>query len=166
MNDLVFVGDDGVLMADSRDVAKRFKKRHSDVLRAIKNLREQEPFAKRNFALCFEINELQNGKQQKYYKMTRDGFSLLAMGFTGSEALSWKVKYIDAFNKMEKIIKDEMHAAPLTVMEQCNEIIKTIKEEKALVSQCGKTLSKWRKVKKQRVEEIEDLMRRTQLELF
>lgn len=166
MNDLVFVGDNGVLMADSRDVAKRFNKRHSDVLRAIESLCKQEQFAKRNFSLCFEINELQNGKKQKHYKMTRDGFSLLAMGFTGSEALSWKVKYIDAFNKMEKIIKDEARAAPLTVMEQCNEIIKTIKEEKALVSQCGKTLSKWKKVKKQRVDEIEDLMRRAQLELF
>lgn len=64
MNDLVFLGDDGVLMADSRDVAKRFKKRHSDVLRVIENLCKQESFAERNFALCFEINELQNGKRQ------------------------------------------------------------------------------------------------------
>lgn len=42
------------------------------------------------------------GRQQKMYLMNRDGFSLLAMGFNGKEALSWKLKYIEAFNKMEK----------------------------------------------------------------
>ncbi|EPH8537602.1 Rha family transcriptional regulator [Escherichia coli] len=100
MNNLVVLGSDGRLMADSRDVAERFGKRHADVIRAIESIYKQESLAKRNFALCFEINELQNGKRQKFYKMTRDGFSLLAMGFTGKEALSWKIKYIEAFNEM------------------------------------------------------------------
>lgn len=45
------------------------------------------------------------GRQQKYYECTRDGFALLAMGFTGKKALEWKLKYIAAFNKMEKRIK-------------------------------------------------------------
>ena len=42
------------------------------------------------------------GREQKVYFMNRDGFSLLAMGFTGSEAMKWKLKYIEAFNVLEK----------------------------------------------------------------
>lgn len=45
------------------------------------------------------------GKTYKCYLMNRDGFSLLAMGFTGKEALQWKLKYIEAFNKMEETLK-------------------------------------------------------------
>ena len=37
--------------------------------------------------------------------MNRDGFSLLAMGFTGKKALQWKLKYIEAFNEMEETLK-------------------------------------------------------------
>ncbi|EFB2488812.1 Rha family transcriptional regulator [Escherichia coli] len=166
MNDLVELDGDGRLMADSRHVAERFGKRHANVLRDIENICKQEPFAKLNFELCSEINELQNGKRQKFYKMTRDGFSLLAMGFTGKEALSWKIKYIEAFNEMERIIKDEVNAKPLTFTEQCNELIATIKSEKDFASKCGTALAKWKKVKKQRIEEIKDLERRAQLELF
>ena len=43
-----------------------------------------------------------SGKQNKCYLMTRDGFSLLVMGFTGQKALEWKLKYIEAFNYMEE----------------------------------------------------------------
>lgn len=45
------------------------------------------------------------GKAYREFEMTRDGFTLLAMGFTGKEALGWKLKYIDAFNRMEEYIK-------------------------------------------------------------
>ena len=44
----------------------------------------------------------QNWQEYPEYLMNRDGFSLLAMGFTGKKALEWKVKYIQAFNAMEK----------------------------------------------------------------
>ena len=46
------------------------------------------------------------GKSYKEYLLTRDGFTLLAMGFTGSKAIEWKLKYIDAFNKMEQALKN------------------------------------------------------------
>lgn len=54
-----------------------------------------------------EITYTQNQNKQSYreFEMTRDGFTLLAMGFTGKEALGWKLKYIDAFNRMEEYIK-------------------------------------------------------------
>ena len=48
--------------------------------------------------------EKQNGQVYQMYTMNRDGFSLLAMGFTGEKALEWKLKYIQAFNKMEKLL--------------------------------------------------------------
>ena len=48
------------------------------------------------------------GRMQKAYYMNRDGFSLLVMGFTGAEAIEWKLKYIEAFNAMEKKLKNPL----------------------------------------------------------
>lgn len=80
-------------------VAKRFKKHHRDVLRAIRNLGCSEEFRLRNFAQSSFINE--QGKTYPCYLMTKDGFSMLAMGFTGREADQWKEAYIEAFNRMK-----------------------------------------------------------------
>lgn len=55
----------------------------------------------------------QNGQEYPMYLMNRDGFTLLAMGFTGKAALEWKLKYIDAFNRMEQEIKQKA-AKPLS----------------------------------------------------
>ena len=52
-----------------------------------------------------DISPDKYGRNQKIYLMNRDGFSLLCMGFTGKKALEWKLKYIDAFNKMEETLK-------------------------------------------------------------
>ena len=59
------------------------------VLDKIKQLIDDTPkdFAEPNFRLCFKINQLQNGKPQAYYELTKDGFTLLAMGFTGKKTL-------------------------------------------------------------------------------
>ena len=94
--------NDGIPTTLSTDVANFFGKRHCDVLRAIEtitaNLTEDR---QRNFALCFENNALANGKPVKRYRLTRDGFTFLAMGFTGEKAQAFKWAYIDAFNRME-----------------------------------------------------------------
>jgi len=95
---------DGQVTTTSTQVAEHFNKRHDTVLRAIRNLLEEMPEGyRRNFAEV--ITEYTNGKggtqQGPAYRMTRDGFTLLAMGFTGKEALQWKLAYIDTFNKME-----------------------------------------------------------------
>jgi Rha family phage regulatory protein len=92
---------DGEITTTSLDVAEKFGKQHKDVLKAVRNLECSEEFAKRNFALCHLINELQNRKPLPYYRMTRDGFAFLAMGFTGKEAGKWKEAYINAFSFME-----------------------------------------------------------------
>lgn len=54
-----------------------------------------------------ESSYLNRGKKYLEYLVTRDGFSLLAMGFTGTKALKWKIKYIEAFNKMEEMLRKQ-----------------------------------------------------------
>lgn len=78
--------ENGEPKTTSYAVAEAFKKRHSDVLRAIKNMKCSQKFRERNFALCFENNKLQNGKPRKFYQMTKDGWMFLVMGFNGEKA--------------------------------------------------------------------------------
>lgn len=92
---------DGKPTTTSHDVARHFGKMHNEVLRRIANLLEQLPadFTERNFALS-EYTDT-SGRTLPAYRITRDGFMLLAMGFTGKKALQFKLAYIDAFNTME-----------------------------------------------------------------
>ncbi|WP_057387541.1 Rha family transcriptional regulator [Pseudomonas aeruginosa] len=89
----------------SLDVAKHFRKRHDNVLRDIKNLECPEDFALLNFEECSRTGA--NNRPEPYVRMTRDGFTLLCMGFTGKEAMHWKIAYINAFNKMEQAIIEQ-----------------------------------------------------------
>ncbi|HHH9282663.1 TPA: Rha family transcriptional regulator [Pseudomonas aeruginosa] len=89
----------------SLDVAKHFRKRHDNVLRDIKNLECPEDFALLNFEECSRTGA--NNRPEPYVRMTRDGFTLLCMGFTGKEAMHWKIAYINAFNKMEQALIEQ-----------------------------------------------------------
>jgi Rha family phage regulatory protein len=83
----------GKLIADSRDVAATFGKRHGDVIRAVRELIESaEELDQRNFASINFVDA--GGRTYPAYEMDRDGFSLLAMGFNGEKALRWKLRYI------------------------------------------------------------------------
>ena len=99
MDDIILSTQNGEPVASSRDVAKRFGKEHKHVLAAIRQLLVAENSATKFF---HETEFEYRGQKFPEYLMNRDGFSLLAMGFTGKEALEWKLKYIDAFNQMEK----------------------------------------------------------------
>lgn len=92
---------EGKSYATSLDVAKHFHKNHFHLLRDIQRLIEDAPqdFSQSNFGLSTYKTE--RGKEYPIFNLTRDGFAILAMGFTGKEALQWKVKYIQAFNLME-----------------------------------------------------------------
>ena len=95
---------DGKPTTLSTDLARHFGKRHDDVLRAIRNLLPQlSEEHLRNFEEASVEVESGNGAKAIYpaYRLTRDGFTLLAMGFTGKKALAFKLAYIDAFNRME-----------------------------------------------------------------
>lgn len=95
--------EDDRMITDSRNVADVFNKRHDHVLRDIENLKISLP----NFGEAFFETSLPDesgrGRMYKAYYMTRDGFTLLAMGFTGKEAMQWKLKYIEAFNNLERL---------------------------------------------------------------
>lgn len=101
MNELVTVYNHQ-LVTDSRQVAEHFEKEHGKVLRTIDNLVSQNRLTKNMF---LEQTHEYRGREFRYYLMNRDGFSLLVMGFTGAKALEWKLKFLEAFNAMEKAIK-------------------------------------------------------------
>lgn len=105
MNDIILSMRNGKPVVSSRQIAENFDKNHRDVLRAVDNLKEDV----RNFAqMFFESTEADSyGREQRVYLMNRDGFTLLAMGFTGKAALEWKLKYIAAFNEMEKKLAEK-----------------------------------------------------------
>ncbi|MDO5288506.1 MAG: Rha family transcriptional regulator [Pseudomonadota bacterium] len=96
---------DGKATTLSTDVARHFGKRHDHVLRDIDNLRAQmDENHLPNFGETVEKRENPSGGapiESRAYRLTRDGFTLLAMGFTGKRALAFKLAYIDAFNRME-----------------------------------------------------------------
>jgi len=92
--------DGGQPWTDSRIVAEKFGKRHKNVLRAIANMECSQEFRRLNFEPVDYIDD--NGERRPMIRMTRDGFTLLAMGFTGKEAMIWKERYISAFNQMER----------------------------------------------------------------
>jgi Rha family phage regulatory protein len=95
---------DGSVVANSRDVAAYFLKEVRHVHEAIRNLGDYEPeFVVANFR-PFKINDL-TGQSTSHYEITKDGFTLLAMGFTGERALKFKIAYINQFNVMEAEIR-------------------------------------------------------------
>lgn len=99
MNDIILSTQNGEPVASSREVAKRFGKEHKHVLAAIRQILVADNSATKFFhETAFEYR----GQRFPEYLMNRDGFALLAMGFTGKEAVTWKLKYIEAFNQMEK----------------------------------------------------------------
>lgn len=101
MKQLVVINNNQIVVS-SKEIAEHFGKQHKDVLENIHNILVAEFSA----AKFYQETTYQNrGKDYKEYLMNRDGFSLLAMGFTGKKALQWKLKYIEAFNEMEETLK-------------------------------------------------------------
>lgn len=95
----------GRVKTTSIAIADHFSKRHADVMRAIQTLEIPDDFNERNFALVDYTDP--KGEKRPIYEMTRDGFTLVAMGFTGKKALKWKLAYIEAFNIMEDALLEK-----------------------------------------------------------
>lgn len=91
---------EGQITTTSLQIAEHFSKAHRSVLLAVRRLECSEEFRLHNFVQSSYRNE--QGKEQPCYRLTRDGFVFLAMGFTGKDAAQWKEAYITAFNKMEQ----------------------------------------------------------------
>jgi len=105
MNEIVLSTKSGEPVASSRQVAENFGKEHKDTLESIRQILAAENSATKS--MFYETTFENRGKQYPMYLMNRDGFTLLAMGFTGKAALEWKLKYIAAFNEMEKKLTEQ-----------------------------------------------------------
>ncbi|EAL4461936.1 phage regulatory protein [Campylobacter coli] len=109
--EVVFENKDEQVFCTSLDVAKVFGKNHFHVLRDIENILN-------NLRKIGTSQDLSNfglvkykdkkGELRPVYQISRDGFSLLAMGFTGKKALQFKIAFINAFNEMEKLLQKEI----------------------------------------------------------
>lgn len=107
MENLVQISNN-LVVTSSFQVAEHFHKEHRNVLRTIREYINQ--LKNEQIDNWFYETNYIDDKNREYpmYLMNRDGFSLLVMGFTGSEALSWKIKYINAFNSMEAQLKKQL----------------------------------------------------------
>lgn len=119
-------------------IAEIFGKQHKDVLKAIDNLEIGSEDLRHQ--MFYEDTYKNRGKEYRQIVMNRDGFTLLAMGFTGKKAMQFKLKYIEAFNKMEEHIKaDTRYQLPTDPMEilqltfgaqkQTNERVEVLEED-------------------------------------
>ena len=113
MNSLVIMKDQQAVTT-SLNVAETFERNHRDVLAAIDDLKEG---VAENYADLFWDDSYIHPQNKQSYRMifmNRDGFTLLAMGFTGKKALEFKLQYINAFNAMEKHIKQQLDISNLS----------------------------------------------------
>nr|DAU18748.1 MAG TPA: regulatory protein [Caudoviricetes sp.] len=113
MKQLVVIQNNQIVVS-SKDLAEHFGKEHKVVLRAIREILLEQNCANEFF---HEESYSYNGRRLPFYLMNRDGFSLLAMGFTGKKALQWKLKYIEAFNEMEETLKQGYLEEPVNPSE-------------------------------------------------
>jgi anti-repressor protein len=113
MNNLVFKGQNNQALTNSLLVAEKFGKEHQHILRDIRNLiGGMSNFGETPYFVETSYIHEQNGREYPMYVMNRDGFTLLAMGFTGEKALKFKLDYINAFNQMEETIKSGGYNVP------------------------------------------------------
>ena len=152
MTEELVIMRDRQAVTSSLQVAENFEKNHADVMRSIRNLTQQNCRVKNMFVEDVYINK--RGQEQPMFYINRDGFSLLVMGFTGDKALQFKLKYIDAFNRMEKQLQQQK---PLSLPEQISLIakgyeslsadVKEIKDRMGLPGNMAHTFTKKRNAK-------------------
>lgn len=149
---------------DTFKVAKAFGKGHKDVMRKTRNVISScsQDFAERNFTLCHENNSLQNGKPQPFYRMTRNGWTMLVFSFTGSAAFAFKEAYIAAFDWMADMIAQGKH----NLEAERNSVMLEFMKEKDVASMSGRLLRRWGKEKKPKLlAQIERLDKQGQIML-
>lgn len=126
MNELlpIVLEKDGIPVTTSKAVAEQFGKRHDHVIRDIENIKAvltapdlgalKAELTPQFWGANFFKSEYRDAKGEKrpYYIMTKDGFTLLVMGYTGAKAMQFKIAYINAFNQMHQLIKGGGLPAP------------------------------------------------------
>jgi Rha family phage regulatory protein len=156
MKNLLAVSD-GKIRVDSKVIADSFGKIHRDVLRAIDGLECSEEFRVRNFAQSSYTSS--QGKVLPCVSMTRDGFCMVAMGFTGKRAAQWKESFLDAFNRME----DALSSTGAGAMKALSDAVHALECDMEKASKYGKALSEWKRIKQGHIEAIIEANSKTQM---
>lgn len=160
MNELITVVN-GKPVVTSKQIADHFGKTHRHILRDIaKGLEAAGDFGSEHFGLS-SYTSSQN-KILPCYEMSRDGFTLIAMGLTGVKAQQWKIKYIEAFNAMERELLNGS-AKFGSVMDALNDACRLMESDKQRASVFGQGLHEWRKLRKEHIERVEKLHTDVQL---
>lgn len=93
-----------ITVVTSLDIAETFEKEHRNVLADIRAIEESISSAEFSALFYLDSYKASNGKTNPMYLMTRDGFTLLVMGYTGEKAMQFKLAYIKQFNAMENAL--------------------------------------------------------------
>jgi Rha family phage regulatory protein len=124
MTDLVMRSQKGTLVTTSLLVAEKFEKRHDHVMRDIRNMIECGSLMEspQNWGDLFYLTKYKDCQNKEFdmYVMTRDAFSLLVMGYSGEKALRFKLDYLNAFNQMESLMKNDDYiiSRAMNIMQQ------------------------------------------------
>ena len=116
------IGKEDETVVTSLDVAETFGKQHKDVLESIRGINEAVSTAEFSALFYDGTYKASNGKNNPMYYMNRDGFTLLAMGYTGEKAMQFKLAYINQFNAMENVLKDILEERHRTEVERAKGI--------------------------------------------
>ena len=159
--DLVTINN-GQAVTTSMKIAEYFGKKHQHVMEKIRKLLDELPseWGVSNFRQSSYFNV--QGKEQPCYEMTKDGFTLLAMGFTGKKAIEFKLNYINAFNTMIEIIQNQ----GISLQQQYLIADKEFKTATEIASNAGYTLNYvGKKVKPEKKQKRDSLFARLQMAL-
>ena len=152
MENLITKTEDGKLVVSSRRVADDFGRRHSDVIKAIEDkMKVNEILRSPKYFIESTYTDKSN-RQSKEYLLTRDGFSFIVMGFNGKRADEWKLKYIEAFNVMERKLKEiskpdsymiddpiERARRWIEEREQYNKVVSELEEQNSFVNKISES---------------------------
>lgn len=142
MKDLVIMHDQQAVTT-SLVLAEAFEKQHKHVIEAIeKKISTAENSALLKNMFVEDSYIASNGKQNKMYYLNRDGFTFIAMGFTGHKADEFKLKYIDAFNQMEKQIKEKTQfRLPTNLNEMSTMFYSVMKDQDKKIEEQGEKVN-------------------------
>ncbi|CAK0739318.1 hypothetical protein CCP2SC5_1010005 [Azospirillaceae bacterium] len=151
----VCVERDGVIYANSRDIAVYFKKTHKDVLEAIDNLLKSLMAENSAMRALFVLVEFETpmtpGRKFRSFDMTKDAFVLLAMGFTGEKALKFKLAYIERFNAMEAVLRDQAVRGDVLVRSLMSDLAEIVTQQIVAVQNLASEVAELRTARDPRI---------------
>lgn len=151
---------DNQVFANSRDVAVYFGKRHADVLRDLDRILEQSKptDAHLRWFIATPYRDAK-GEMRRSCDMTKDGFTLLVMGYTGVRAMEFKLKYIEQFNLMEAELRNQQPQLPdFTNPAEAARAFAEQYEQKQLAEQKALEYKEWAEMNEAKAEKFEGLM--------